>query len=206
MRTKDESRFSVIVDFVNEYFDSYGRSPSTREIESGTKISRATVQRYLQTLQERGEIEYDGHRGIITQYMRELMDTNRVQMGNSIPCGPLTEVTDAQLEHIRLPLALTGSGDFFLLRANGESMIGAGIDDGDLVLIRKQETAREGQIGAVLYNSDCTTLKRFHRESDSEIHLIPENDSMKPIVLKGEQLNALKIQGVATMVMKDLDS
>ena len=206
MRSRDESLFGKIIDFVNEYFEDYGRSPSTREIEQGIGASRPTIQRYLKTLQEQGEIEYDGHRGIITQYMRELMDTNRVQMANSIPCGPLTEVTDAQLEHIRLPLALTGSGDFFLLRANGESMIGAGIDDGDLVLIRKQETAREGQIVAVLYNSDCTTLKRFHRESDSEIHLIPENDSMKPIVLKGEQLNALKIQGVATKVMKYLDS
>ena len=84
-------------------------------------------------------------------------------------------------------------------------MIGAGIDDGDLVLIRKQETAREGQIVAFLYQSDCTTLKRYHRVSEREVHLIPENDSMKPIILKGEQLNALKIQGVATMVMKDLD-
>lgn len=46
MRTKDENRFGVIIDFVNEYFESYGRSPSTREIESGTKISRPTVQRY----------------------------------------------------------------------------------------------------------------------------------------------------------------
>ncbi len=196
---------AIAIDFVNEYFEDNGRSPSTREIEQGIGASRPTIQRYLKTLQEQGKIEYDGHRGIITQYMRELMDTNRVQMGYSIPCGPLTEVTDAELEHIRLPLALTGSGDFFLLRANGKSMINAGIDDGDLVLIRKQETAREGQIVAVLYNSDCTTLKRFHRESDSEIYLIPENDSMKPIVLKGEQLNALKIQGVATMVMKNLD-
>lgn len=191
---------------MNEYFEVYGRSPSSREIAQGICASRPTIQRYLKTLQEQGEIEYDGHRGIITQYMSELMEMNRVQMGNSIPCGPLTEVTDARLEHVRLPFALTGSGDFFLLRANSESIIGAGIDDGDLVLIRKQETAREGQIVAALYNSDCTTLKRFHRVSDSEIHLIPENDSMKPIVLKGEQLNALKIQGVATIVMKDLDS
>lgn len=206
MRSRDESLFGKIIDFVNEYFEDYGRSPSTREIEQGIGASRPTIQRYLKTMQEQGEIEYDGHRGIITQYMRELMDTNRVQMGNSIPCGPLTEVTDAELEHIRLPMALTGSGDFFLLRASGDSMINAGIDSGDLVLIRKQETAREGQIVAVLYNSDCTTLKRFHRESDGEIHLIPENDSMKSIVFKGEQLNALKIQGVATMVMKDLDS
>ena len=84
-------------------------------------------------------------------------------------------------------------------------MINAGIDDGDLVLIRKQETAHEGQIVAFLYQSDCTTLKRYHRVSDDEIHLVPENDSLKPIVLKGEQLSALKIQGVATMVMKDLE-
>ncbi len=134
------------------------------------------------------------------------MDTNRVQMGNSIPCGPLTEVIDAELEHIRLPLALTGSGDFFLLRANGDSMINADIDSGDLVLIRKQETAHEGQIVAFLYQSDCTTLKRYYRVSNNEVHLVPENDIMSPIVIKGEKLNELKIQGVATMVMKDLNS
>lgn len=206
MRSRDESLFSKIIDFVNEYFVASGRSPSTREIEQGIGVSRPTIQRYLRTMQERDEIEYDGHRGIITQYMRELMDTNRVQMGNSIPCGPLTEVTDAELEHIRLPMALTGSGDFFLLRASGDSMINACIDSGDLVLIRKQETAREGQIVAFLYQSDCTTLKRYHRVSNNEVHLVPENDTMSPIVIKGEKLNELKIQGVATMVMKDLDS
>ena len=206
MRSRDESLFGKIIDFVNEYFEDSGRSPSTREIEQGIGVSRPTIQRYLRTMQERGDIEYDGHRGIITQYMRELMDTNRVQMGNSIPCGPLTEVTDAELEHIRLPMALTGSGDFFLLRASGDSMINAGIDSGDLVLIRKQETAHEGQIVAFLYQSDCTTLKRYHRVSNNEVHLVPENDIMSPIVIKGEKLNELKIQGVATMVMKDLNS
>ena len=204
MRNRDETLFEKIIDFVNEYFEDYGRSPSTREIEHGIGTSRPTIQRYLKTMQEQGEIDYDGHRGIITKYMRELMDTNRVQMGNSIPCGSLTEVTDTELEHIRLPMTLTGNGDFFLLRANGDSMINAGIDNGNLVLIRKQETAREGQIVAFLYRNDCTTLKRYHRVSDSEVHLVPENDSLKPIVLKGEQLNDLRIQGVATMIMKEL--
>lgn len=206
MKRRDETLFGKIIDFVNEYFEDSGRSPSTREIEQGIGASRPTIQRYLKIMQGRGEVEYDGHRGIITKYMRELMDTNRVQMGNSIPCGPLTEVTDAELEHIRLPMALTGSGDFFLLRANGDSMINAGIDSGDLVLIRKQKTAREGQIVAFLYQSDCTTLKRYHRVSNNEVHLVPENNTMSPIVIKGEKLNELKIQGVATMVMKDLDS
>jgi repressor LexA len=204
MRTKDESLFAVIVDYVNDYFEKYGRSPSTREIESGTQISRPTVQRYLKALHERGEIEYDGHRSIVTQYMREMVETNRVDMGNSIPCGPMDEVADAELEHIRLPIALTGSGEFFLLRARGVSMINAGIDDGDLVLIRKQETAREGQIVAFLYDSVATTLKRYE-PSDESITLRPENDEMAPIVIHGDDRANLRIQGVATMVIKSLE-
>ena len=204
MRTKDESLFAVIVDYVNDYFEKYGRSPSTREIEKSTQISRPTVQRYLKALQERGEIEYDGHRGIVTQYMREMVETNRVDMGNSIPCGPMDEVADAELEHIRLPIALTGSGEFFLLRARGVSMINAGIDDGDLVLIRKQATAKRGDIVACLYDSALTTLKRYDPRDDA-VYLVPENDTMQPIEIKGKDREKLLIQGVATMVIKSLE-
>ena len=203
MRTKDESLFAVIVDYVNDYFEKYGRSPSTREIEKGTQISRPTVQRYLKNMQERGEIEYDGHRGIVTQYMREMMDTGRVGMGNSIPCGPMDEVADAELEHIRLPIALTGRGEFFLLRARGMSMINAGIDDGDLVLIRKQHTAKPGDIIAFLYDNSLTTLKRYDPEDDVT-YLVPENDAMQPIEIRGTKREKLMIQGVATMVIKEL--
>jgi len=194
----------VIVDYVNDYFEKYGRSPSTREIESGTQISRPTVQRYLKALQERGEIEYDGHRGIVTQYMREMVETNRVDMGNSIPCGPMDEVADAELEHIRLPIALTGSGEFLLLRARGVSMINAGIDDGDLVLIRKQSTAKRGDIIACLYDSSLTTLKRYDPQ-DGVTYLVPENDTMQPMEIRGAKREKLMIQGVATMVIKSLE-
>lgn len=203
MRTKDESLFALIVDYVNDYFEKYGRSPSTREIEKGTQISRPTVQRYLKNMQERGEVEYDGHRGIVTQYMREMMDTGRVGMGNSIPCGPMDEVADAELEHIRLPIALTGRGEFFLLRARGMSMINAGIDDGDLVLIRKQHTAKPGDIIAFLYDNSLTTLKRYDPE-DGVTYLVPENDAMQPIEIRGTKREKLMIQGVATMVIKEL--
>ena len=84
-------------------------------------------------------------------------------------------------------------------------MTGAGIRSGDLVLIRKQETARDGQIVAFLYRSDRTALTRFHQISEYEVRLVPENDTMDPIVLKGEELRALRIQGVATMVIKNLE-
>ena len=204
MRTKNATHYLTIVNFVNKYFDDIGRSPSTREIERGTGISRPTVQRYLRELSERGEIEYDGHRGIITEYMRgDNEGTSRVLMGNSIPCGMLGEVEDAELESIRMPTALIGNGDFFLLRARGNSMIGAGIDDGDLVLIKRCDRVREGRIAAFLYDNSETTLKRF-KQDENAIYLIPENDTMKPIVIRGNDRSRLIVQGEAIMVMKDL--
>ena len=204
MRSKNTAYYSTIVNYVNKYFDDIGRAPSTREIESGTGISRPTVQRYLRELCERGEIEYDGHRGIVTDYMRGGNEgTSRVLMGNSIPCGMLNEVCDAELESIRMPTALIGNGDFFLLRARGNSMINAGIDDGDLVLIKRCERVREGRIAAFLYDNSETTLKRFKQDKNS-IYLIPENDEMEPIVISGNNRAKLIIQGEAIMVMKDL--
>ncbi len=204
MRSKNTAHYSTIVNFVNRYFDDVGRSPSTREIESATGISRPTVQRYLRELCERGEIEYDGHRGIITEYMRGASEgTSPVLMGNSIPCGMLNEVCDAELESIRMPTALIGSGDFFLLRARGNSMINAGIDDGDLVLIKRCQSVREGKIAAFLYDNSETTLKRFKQDKNA-IYLIPENDEMEPIVIGGRDRARLIIQGEAVMVMKEL--
>lgn len=204
MRRKNDELYGRIIEYVNGYFEQTGHSPSTREIEAGVSVPRPTVQRYLKSLQERGEIEYDGHRGIVTEYMREIRNSTRMQMGNAIPCGSLDEVADAELEYIRMPTALTGNGDFFLLRAKGESMINACIDDGDLVLIRRQETAREGQIVAFLYDSAATTLKRYE-PSDESITLRPENDEMDPIVIRGDDCANLRIQGVATMVIKNLE-
>ena len=204
MRSRNASYYQTILNYVNRYFDDVGRSPSTREIEAGTGISRPTVQRYLRELSERGEIDYDGHRGIITDYMRGMNGgTSPVLMGNSIPCGSLNEVCDAELESIRMPTALIGQGDFFLLRARGNSMINAGIDDGDLVLIKRCESVRQGRIAAFLYDNSETTLKRFKQDGNA-IYLIPENDEMEPIVIRGQDRARLVIQGEAVMVMKDL--
>ena len=82
-------------------------------------------------------------------------------------------------------------------------MINAGIDDGDLVLIRRCERVREGRIAAFLYDNSETTLKRFKQDKNS-IYLIPENDEMEPIVISGNDRARLVIQGEAIMVMKDL--
>ena len=204
MRTKNNSLFDKITEYVDAYFDNNGRSPTTREIENAVKFSRQTVHRYLKVMSEQGEIEYDGHRSIITPHIRAMLNTTNVQMGNSIPCGELNEVVDDELKDIRLPKEITGDGEFFLLTASGNSMIKAGIDSGDLVLIKKQShEPANGKIVAFLYDGDQTTLKRYKREKDA-IYLCPENDTMQPIVIRGEDRAKLRIQGEAVRVIKEL--
>ena len=205
MRTKNNSLFDKITEYVDAYFDNNGRSPTTREIENAVKFSRQTVHRYLKVMSEQGEIEYDGHRSIITPHIRAMLNTTNVQMGSSIPCGELNEVVDDELKDIRLPKEITGDGEFFLLTAIGNSMIKAGIDSGDLVLIKKQShEPANGKIVAFLYDGDQTTLKRYKREKDA-IYLCPENDTMQPIVIRGDDRAKLRIQGVATGIIKKIE-
>ncbi|MGB3932659.1 MAG: transcriptional repressor LexA, partial [bacterium] len=82
-----------------------------------------------------------------------------------------------------LPKDFVGSGENFLLRVRGDSMIGAGILDGDLVLVRRQDTADNGDIVVALVNGEEATVKRFFREKDY-IRLQPENEHLEPIITK----------------------
>lgn len=203
MRSKDESKFTGIIRFVDEYYAENGRSPSTREIAGKVGISYSMVSRYLSDLRERGAIEYDGHRGIITGAIRERLSMVRASSGGSIPCGELNESVEYETEHICLPRELTGPGEFHLLIASGDSMINAGIDSGDKVIIRLMSVANRGDIVACLYDGSKTTLKRYYPEKD-EIILMPENDEYEPIHIVGTDRAKLQIQGVATMVIKKL--
>ena len=101
---------------------------------------------------------------------------------------------------MRLPVALFGRGQFFILRANGASMIEADINDGDLVLIRQQNYADEGQIVVALMDDEAT-LKRYYPEPENQrIRLHPENSQMDDIYVSD-----CIIQGVAVKVLKDLE-
>ena len=101
-------------------------------------------------------------------------------------------------EIVNLPTGLFGKGDLFLLHASGDSMTGAGIDDGDLVLIRKQEEARNGDIVVAFVEGEGNTLKRY-RQYGNTVFLHPENPKYRDIPL----LNC-KIQGIAINVIKKL--
>ena len=104
------------------------------------------------------------------------------------------------LKNISLvPTDFLGAGKFFILRANGNSMIKAGIEDGDFVIVKQQETAEIGQIIVSLINDEAT-LKRYYIDNEKQqVRLHPENDRMKDMYFKN-----VVIQGIAVKVIKDL--
>jgi len=200
MRKKNPELYQAIKTYVERHYEKDGRSPTVREIEVGTGITRPTVQRYLTAMRESGEIEYNGVRGVKTQLMsKTTYETASVAMVGDIACGTPIYAEENIQEYYRFPVALLGQGKFFLLRAKGESMIDAGIGDGDLVLVRQQITAEPGQIVVALIDDEAT-LKRFYPEPENHrVRLHPENETMEDIFVE----NCL-VQGVAVKVLKDL--
>lgn len=189
-----------IKSFAESYYFEYSVSPTVREIAEAVGCGKSTVQRYLERLRDDGAIDYNGRRGITTE-MTDKMDTNGVNVGlvGSISCGALTFAEQNITDYFRLPASLVGQGEFFMLKADGDSMINAGIDDGDLVIIRKQSDARIGDI-VVALNGEDTTLKRLGRDASGRVFLHPENDRYDDIYFDGD----LYVQGVAVKVIKDL--
>ena len=199
MRSKNPAYFELLIRFIDDYIDNYGRSPSTQEIASGTGLSPATVSRYLSRMREDGIIDYSGHRNIVTK-RNSATETNAVPVLGSVSCGIPKFAEENIEEYVKLPVSLFGKGDFFLLRASGNSMIETGIDSGDLVLVRRQDYAAPGQIVVALMEEEAT-LKRYYPEpQNGYIRLHTENKDMVDIIV-----DSCLIQGVAVHVIKELN-
>ena len=198
MKHRNSKGMDLIIPFVNDFYRDNHKSPSLRQIAAGTGIPHMTVKRMLDTMTENGLIDYDG-RTIVTELSNKGSDeTTSVGIVGSIPCGNLALEEEAIEEIVQLPVRLFGKGDLFLLHASGDSMTGAGIDDGDLVLIRKQEEARNGDIVVAYVEGEGNTLKRYMKYGKT-VFLHPENPKYTDIPLKN-----CKIQGIAINVIKAL--
>lgn len=197
MRSKNPETMKRILEFVESYYLEYNRSPATSAISEGVGIARGTVYKYLVDMAERGMIEYDG-RTIMTEKIEKTRPRMiRAAVLGNIACG-LSNLAEENIEeYVSLPESLFGKGEFYILRARGESMIDAGINNGDLVVIRKQDVAENGEIVVALVDGE-TTLKRFYKE-DGRIRLHPENRKMEDIYTDN-----CFIQGVAVNVIRSL--
>ena len=200
MRSKSPELMLSIRGYIEQYFDRYYGTPTVREIAGAMHISVSSAHRYLVAMAERNMINYEN--GVLSTTKIEMMtpQVNYAAIVGSIPCGT-PEEKEAQIEeYLPLPVSVFGSGSFYALRASGNSMIDAQIDDGDLVIIREQKTANLGDIVVALTDEEKNTLKRLCYDHDKEsYYLHPENKELDDIYVK-----QLCIQGIATYVIKAL--
>ena len=203
MRKKNPEHFRLLEEFIDSYILTHDRSPSQREIAEGTGMSAANVCRYLSFMRKEGMIDYDGTRNYTTHRQGKMnSDTVVLPLLGCIACGTTMLEEENVEEYVRLPASWIGRGDHFLLRTEGCSMIDIGIDDGDLVIVRKQDHADDGQVIVALIEDVKATLKRyFHDDEKRMIRLHPENEEMEDIYLDE---NKLRIQGVAIKLLKDI--
>ena len=200
MRRQDESKKSVILDFIDEYYNEYNEIPAVRTIAEGTGIALATVHRYLLSLKESGELEYNGRKSISTKRIDLESRHASAPVLGYVRCGEGEEETEEVIEYIRLPESLVGTGEFFVLIAKGDSMIDAGVNEGDYVVIRKQNTASDGDYVVALYEG-LNNLKELVLDNGRYIlRSCNEDKETYPDIYSRD----LKIQGVAVCVMHRL--
>ena len=205
MRSKDPQLMEKIGRFAGDYYRQNRRTPTTREIAAAVGVSAACAYNYLVEMDRRGMLSYEN--GRIAGLSR--IDKTRTgyfsaPLVGSINCGdPETEEEQVEM-YVSLPEALFGRGDFYLLRAAGDSMVDAGITEGDLILIRKQPSCEIGDVVVALDQDGQNTLKVYGGVDKENGMAILEyaNEEAYP----GERIlvSKLVVQGVAQHVIKRL--
>ena len=137
MRTKDQGTLDAILKFVNKYYQKNRVAPTITDVAEGVGVARSTTHRYLQELSERGVLNYD--RGILSAPESAKMKTAYVSapLVGSIQCGSPEEEQEYVEEYVSLPVSMFGKGEFYILRAKGDSMVDAGIEEDDLLVIER---------------------------------------------------------------------
>ncbi|MCR8907453.1 MULTISPECIES: transcriptional repressor LexA [Atopobiaceae] len=194
-RGKLGKRQLAIYDFIKSYSDEHGYPPSVREIGAAVGLaSPSTVHMHLKALESQGLIKRDSKKPRTIEVMGKSEegdeplatvsqdvdhDVIRLPLVGRVAAGvPILAEQNIE-DTLSLPTSIVGDASSFILRVRGESMINAGIFDGDYIVVKEQHEAHDGEIVVALID-DSATVKTFYRERD-RIRLQPENDSMEPI-------------------------
>ncbi|MCQ2458476.1 MAG: transcriptional repressor LexA [Clostridia bacterium] len=202
MRSRDPEKTRQLIRFIDSYYDAYRHTPSIREIAEHISMTKSSVHNYLSALRDEGIIDFDGRMIVTEKINDEIAGYNRAGVVGSVPCGLPALEQECVEGYVNLPISLFGGGDLFVLHTYGDSMTGAGIDPGDIVVVRKKPYAENGDIVVAYVEGEGNTLKRYYRdEKNRHVILHPENDRYEDIVVQD-----CAIQGVVIKIIKDANA
>ena len=175
--------------FIKTYIVSHGYPPTVREIATAIGVSSpATVQAHLESLADKGYIKKGNNKNrtielmVKNEYLEQNEDVVDVPLLGKITAGNPIDAIQNPNDFFSLPAYLIPKDkEVFTLKVSGESMINAGILDGDIVIVERRNTARNGEIVVAMTEENEVTLKTFYKEKD-HIRLQPENDNMEPFI------------------------
>ena len=192
--------------FLTDYVDEHGYPPTVREIGEAVGLaSPSTVHAHLANLERAGLIKRDPTKPRALELRRDpkpeparAADVHRLPLVGDVAAGGPVLAEDSVEEYLAVPEPLARGGEEFLLRIKGDSMVNAGILEGDLVVVSRQQTAQNGDIVVALAGddeaADEATVKRFFKEG-RRVRLQPENDELEPIFADHVQILG-KVTGV----------
>lgn len=197
LQKNTDEEHSMTTQELTEYQKENGRSPSYRNIMHAMNMSSLNlVQTYVLALERAGKIQRTRLGSIDVPYQLKPSGTAIVPLIGQIACGEPNFGVENIEESFALPRSVFGGGELFMLRTYGNSMIDAGINEGDLVVLRKQNTAEDGDIVVALTNGDNTLKRLFHRNGKIVLH--PENKEMEDIVVENCEIQAVLVGCIKT--------
>jgi repressor LexA len=178
-------RQKEIFDFIGTYLGKHGYPPTVREIGKAVGLhSSSTVHAHLSKLESLGVLKRDPSKPraleVMVQRAKKAVRPSGLPLVGQVAAGSPILAEENIEDYLEVPDVVGGEDGDYILRVRGESMKDAGILEGDFVVVRPTERARDGEIVVALVGDDEATVKRFFREKD-QVRLQPENKSMKPI-------------------------
>ena len=192
---KKFSKEEELLAFIKNHQEEFGYPPTVREMCRAIKVSStSTISYYLNKLETSGLIKKSPNKNRALEIVGETFnfsDYVKIPIVGKITAGePILAVENTEEYFIASPSLFRGDG-LFILTVSGESMINAGIFNGDKIVVRQQSTAQNGEIVAALIDG-LATVKRFYKE-ENRYRLQPENDTMEPIILENVTILGIAI-------------
>jgi len=195
-------RQKQILDFIKNYIGDYGYSPTFEEIKKHFKLkSVATIHEHIETLVEKKFLMKDNNSARGIELPKKQSDAIEIPMAGTITAGQPIEALEETGETITITKNEIGkTGKHYALRVQGNSMIDEGIFDGDIVIIRQQPVAENGETVVAVIDDNEATLKKLYREKD-RFRLQPANPSLFPIYRK-----EVEVRGVVVKIIRNLET